>query len=616
MASVIGGDTTFSVRAYQGDAKTLLAFNLDPSRTKDLAGFTVQVKPEGVHAYYLYNTLQFENPSDHFQVQGEPAYSTVNAPLHKFRWLHVPGTSHQGLKPAFGPYTYTVTPRYFANGSLQQLDPARSVLVAIDVSPFRKGSLRLGMTRGFVQSQGYVNKFGRKAVIQPGGGGLLFDTSQQAGVRPHTTTPFTYADEYEWLGFTARERIFEILDEVLGDGSLHLDVFAYDLNEPDVCRKFLALAQQGRIRIVLDNSDEHHEASPSANPPEEDAFEALFRQQMTAPADILRGKFARFSHDKVFIVSNAGGPVKALTGSTNFAVTGLYVNSNHVLVFDDPSVARLYQDVFDAAWADHVQAPLFRPSALAANPHPFSSPDLPDMTINVSPHVKARSQALMDAIAARISAEGQKDAGGGSVLFAVMDIDSGTSPVYDTLRSVHTHDDIFTYGISDNPGGVYLYRPGSKRGVLATGKPGKATLPKPFSQVPSVTGHQVHHKLVVCGFNSDEPVAYCGSSNLAVQGETDNGDNLLEIRDADVVTAFAIEVVALVDHFDFLDRNAAKKGSAAPDQPNPDKTQAAKDAHWFLRTDDKWAAPYYDSNDLHFVDRLLFAVGGVAVPTP
>jgi len=55
---------------------------------------------------------------------------------------------------------------------------------------------------------------------------------------------------------------------------------------------------------------------------------------------------------------------------------------------------------------------------------------------------------------------------------------------------------------------------------------------------------------------------------LAVQGETDNGDNLLEIRDEDVVTAFAIEAVALVDHFDFLDRSAApNEKKATPTQP-------------------------------------------------
>jgi phospholipase D-like protein len=610
MASLLVGDDAFSVRAYRGDAKTLLAFNLEPAATVDLAGFTVQVQPQGHAAYYLYNTLQFETPSDHAQDADEPPYSTINAPLHKFRWLHVPGTSHQGLRPFFGPYTYTVTPRYFAGASLQAIDTARSLSLTIEVAPFSKGSVALGMTRGFVQSQGYVRRFGTKAVIQPKDATLLFDTSQQAGTSPTSHRPFSYRDQYDWLGFTARERIFGLLDDVLADPGLHLDVFAYDLNEPDLCQALLTLAQQGRIRIVLDNSDEHHEKTPSAKPPEEDQFETLFRQQRTPPADILRGRFSRFSHDKVFILSNGTGPIKVLTGSTNFAVTGFYVNSNHVLVFDDASVAALYQNVFDQVWDGKAQSAPFRSSDLAINPHPFAAANLPDMTINVSPHAKPRSQELMDAIAARIAAEGHKSPKTGSVLFAVMDINSGKSPVYDALRDVHTHDDIFSYGISDNPGGIYLYRPQSTRGVLASGKPGKTVLPPPFSAVPSVTGHQVHHKLVVCGFNGDEPVAYCGSSNLAVQGETDNGDNLLEIRDADIVTVFAIEVVALVDHFDFLDRNAAKQaasGGAPLAQAPADKALAALDAHWYLRTDGKWAEPYYNPADLHFVDRQLFA---------
>ena len=50
--------------------------------------------------------------------------------------------------------------------------------------------------------------------------------------------------------------------------------------------------------------------------------------------------------------------------------------------------------------------------------------------------------------------------------------------------------------------------------------------------MPSIgSGHQIHHKFVVCGFNGDDPVVYCGSSNLALGGEQHNGDNLLEIHD-------------------------------------------------------------------------------------
>jgi len=46
-------------------------------------------------------------------------------------------------------------------------------------------------------------------------------------------------------------------------------------------------------------------------------------------------------------VSRGAEARKVLTGSTNFSVTGLYVNSNHVLIFDDPDIASLYAQMFE-----------------------------------------------------------------------------------------------------------------------------------------------------------------------------------------------------------------------------------------------------------------------------
>jgi hypothetical protein len=34
--------------------------------------------------------------------------------------------------------------------------------------------------------------------------------------------------------------------------------------------------------------------------------------------------------------------------------------------------------------------------------------------------------------------------------------------------------------------------------------------------------------------------------------------------------------------------------------------QTAMNAGWFLSTDDQWVAKYFDTNDLHSVDRQLF----------
>ncbi len=118
----------------------------------------------------------------------------------------------------------------------------------------------------------------------------------------------------------------------------------------------------------------------------------------------------------------------------------------------------------------------------------------------------------------------------------------------------------------------------------------------------------VHHKFVVCGFSGQDPVVYCGSSNLALLGEQKNGDNLIAIHDNDIATVFAIEAIALVDHFDFLDRQStmAKKAKSAK-TASPSKQEQAEAAGWFLSSDGNWADPYYDESDLRCADRKLFA---------
>jgi hypothetical protein len=606
MTVITKSTKNISVSAYTGDAKTLLAFNLpDKKSTKNLAGFTVLCEPDGQTPFFLLNTLQFEKPGDHTQNPKEPANSSINAPFHKFRWLHVPGSVHQGLKPFFGKYTYTVTARYFDDKhSLLPIDPALSVSVTVNVGPFRKKGLELGFTRGFTQSQAFVHHFGLKALIRPTGKELLFDTTQVSGTDAEGNK-YTYEEEYEWLGYTARERIFDLLNEVLNDATLNVDVFAYDLNEPDLMKILLKLAKQGRIRVFLDDAALHHSTS---EPKPEDQFETLFAQAAKKPAEIKRAHFSRYAHDKVFIVSKNGVAVKVLTGSTNFSVTGLYVNSNHVLVFTDGKVAAKYAELFQTAWdidwtlkgalAKFVATPL------SSGTFSVATASSPRMEITFAPHDATFAEQILNDVATRVTSEGKKAKRVGSVLFAVMQVDNGTSPVYTALSNVHADERIFSFGISDTTSGIALYTPGRKTGVLVTGKPAKTQLPPPFNQVPSVgLGHQIHHKFVVCGFNGDDPVVYCGSSNLALGGEENNGDNLLAIQDGDVATVFAIEALALVDHFQFLDRSS---GGTTTKAPAALKSQAAIAAGWFLSTSDKWAAPYFDAGDLHNVDRVMF----------
>ncbi|HKP36673.1 MAG TPA: phospholipase D-like domain-containing protein [Pyrinomonadaceae bacterium] len=613
----------FSVRAYQGDAKTLLAFNLPKAKAKNLAGFTLEATPKGQKSFFISNFLRYEDPSKHAQDGKLPPTSSFNAPIHKFRWVHVPGSLQQGTKPFFGMYTYTVTPRYFdGKGSMLPIDPNLSVAVAVNVGPFAKGSVEAGFTRGYTQSQAFVHHFGPKVVVRPSEKDLIFDTSQVAG-KNNDGEEYTFAEEYDWLGFTARQRIFEIANEVLKNKKLRLDVFAYDLNEPDLMAILLKLAKQGRVRVILDNAPLHHaskpkkgakkaakkssktaKAKPKSAPPE-DQFEKLFVKAAKKPAEIKRGKFGRFAHDKVLIVSNAKGATKVLTGSTNFSVTGLYVNSNHILVFNDAKVAGTYADIFKIVWDGDVKLS-FNKTPEAAKTFSFSGKGLPKTEITFSPHVEEVAKKNLEEITTRVGAE-KKVKKEGSVLFAVMGLDKASGTLLPALQKLHKDQNIFSYGVSDSPGGIQLYKPGTKTGVLVTGKPGKSQLPPPFDQVPGVgLGHQIHHKFVVCGFNGAKPVVYCGSSNLAEKGEQVNGDNLIAIHDGDIAAVFAIDALLLIDHFAFLNRSASKANKPATQVKSASKADQAAKAGWFLSTTDKWVEPYFDSNDLHSVDRELF----------
>ncbi|ANL10327.1 MULTISPECIES: phospholipase D-like domain-containing protein [unclassified Rhizobium] len=593
-----------SVAAHRGDAKTLLAFDiLHEEDRKGLSGFTVRVKPEGLPSYYLLNDLRFEHPEVHARDASEADNSTMNAPIRKFRWLHVPGQDHQGLDPKFGKYTYTVTPRYFDDDHrLKVFDPALSVDVDVQLAPFTSKKLKVGFTRGFVQSQAFARHFGISAKIRPSGNELLFDTNSIAGNSPERGD-YTFADEYRWSGYTARQRIFEILEEVKEDPASKLDVFAYDLNEPDVMKALIKLGN--RVRILLDNAALHHNED---EPTPEDRFEAEFAAAAGDDA-IKRGKFGRYAHHKVFIVSKHGVASKVLTGSTNLSVTGVYVNSNHVLVYDDPKVAGVYSQVFEEAWRTKASSS-FKNTALANKSSVFDG-EVPATSVTFAPHTQQEAEKVLGEVIARIEKEVTDGGAKASVLFAVMELDSKTpNPVYEVLNAIHSEKTIFSFGISDNPKGISLYKIGSGEGVLVTGKPGKKTLPPPFEEIRYVSGvgHQVHHKFVVCGFRGDDPVVFCGSSNLALGGEQKNGDNLLAIRDADVATVFAIEAIGLIDHFNFLNGLATPAGSGKSVSQLASKREAAVQAEWFLSTSDVWVAKYFDENDLRCKDRQLFAL--------
>jgi len=404
------------------------------------------------------------------------------------------------------------------------------------------------------------------------------------------TKPFE--KQWEWLGYSARKLVFDFLNECLQDSTIQVDLFAYDLDEPDFIRGIVQLAKQKRLRAFLDDAPLHTKAG---------AIEIQAKKALLAAAgssDVVTGHFKRFAHNKVMIQHKNGKAIKVLTGSANFSIRGLYVQANNVIVINDSNTASQYAQAFDFAFTQQQAlknstkvATVFAKSPIASKYFDCSGIGLPKFEVSFSPHTveTVSLAAVADAIKKAKS----------SVIFAVMELGGGGT-VLQQLGTLNKRKDIFAYGMTQSAGkggGITLFNPGSSQnGEFATFSFLNQHVPQPFqAEYSGGMGQTIHDKFVVVDFNGDSPVVFTGSSNLAKGGEQANGDNLLAIHDRYIATGYAVEGIRLVDHYHFRMMQQQHASDAPITLQGPGATK------------NLWWQPYYDKNNPKYFQRLLFS---------
>ena len=547
----------FTFKAYRGCGSVMLTFNLEDHLTDNLAGFAIRRTGADGKSEWLMNRLSFDFGYTSKSTAKDRKWTPSNeAPFQKFWWVDFPPTDEDGT------HTYTATVIRF-DGS--KLVPDQTASLPVELGPFIQGDAEIGFTRGYLSSQAFAEKVRAgefKAEICPKPKTIDYDTNP-------------YQAEYKWLGFEARRMIFQFLDECLKENA-SIDVFAYDDNEPDFVRQLQKFGD--KLRIIQDNSKEH--TGDKALEP--DAVKLL--QDSAGTDNVVVGKFGRYAHDKIIIKKVGNKPVKVLTGSTNFSITGIYVNANNVLLFNDENVAALYEQVFEAAFQGGASKAKFEDNTLSKKEFEFTSPNLPHMFISFAPHANS------DVSLKRVLREIKK--ANSSVLFAVMQM-TGSGDVLKTLRDIHADPKVFSYGVSDSPGGATVFKPDQAGGILVPTPALTKNVPPPFlKEFTDGAAHRVHHKFVVVDFNDSDPVLFTGSSNLADGGEENNGDNLLAIYDREIASAYAVEAVRLIDHYAF--RAAMQKAT----EKKPLQLSGNNKGWW---------SAYYDPKSMKYKERLLFS---------
>jgi phosphatidylserine/phosphatidylglycerophosphate/cardiolipin synthase-like enzyme len=568
---------------YPGDNKILIAMSLDDSAVNDtdknLAGFAIWRTDAGKPEAVLPNRISFtDGVNNQTTAETQEWTGSDKAPFQKFRWVDVPEDGFDA------PLTYRVQVLYFAGkGFATKAGPE----VTIKAEPVKQlhTKFRPAFTRGYIASQAYADKFQNKDIRPAGPKKPDFDTK-----------PFEA--QYAWLGADARVALFDFIADCEKDTTAKVNVFAYDLDEPDVIAAICRMGKQGRLRAILDDAPLHSKPSKSGVMPiEVDAAKMIIAA--AGAGNVRQGHFNRYQHNKVFIKRDSGGNAqRVIFGSMNFSVRGIYVQANNVVVVDDPNVAGMFAKAFDDAFQNNVKAAPFQADPISKGYMVCSATDtaaLPKFSLALSPHKD--SSVSLGPMSNRIRKATS------SVLFAVME-PTGQGPVLTSLRQIAAVPTVFSYGTVETNKGLAVQSPDGEMGIMTSFAALTKNVPEPFKkETDGGMGMHIHDKFVVVDFNGANPAVFTGSSNLAAGGEEANGDSLAMIEDAAIANMYAIEAIATFDHFHFRKVMQTVKSNDSLGLWYPGKANAPPTPWW---------TSYYDSKDIHMRDRLLFA----ALPLP
>lgn len=562
----------FSFKIWRGEYMFLLAFDVE-TPDDDFVGFAIAVKsPNSDKFYYLRNRIAFDYANNE-AVNGFRLFSSLEAPIQKFRWLHFP------YDPKDGIYTYKATMMHMDENDV--LREGKTIELPIEVqNQTIDGLLDVGFTRNFASSQAYNDKFGGHKNIIPkySYDGLEFQ-------KPNLIDNYSKKSVYDWLGFKAKEKIDKFLDDALAKNN-EIKIMLYDFNEPDLLFKFKSFG--AKLKAIIDDSGDEEDGSSEHINPFSAESKAAKRLEENG-CKVKRTHFKGLQHNKVFIEIENGKPIKALFGSTNFSYRGIYIQANNVIVFDNEEVAGLFNQMFEIAWDNPDD---FTKNDFAKKWHEISQNGRPKMEFCFSPHKDSDLSMVKLADVIKNCKE--------SLFYSIAFLyQTKSGPVLPALMAVEQNPNILNYGTSDKNGKLTLHKPDGSFGLVSFASLSKFA-PSPFKEEWSGQGGiNIHHKFVVADFHTDDATVFLGSSNLAPSGEEKNGDNLMMIKDQRIAVSYALEAMRVFDHLQFRVKmkdgdkkdNYVIKLRKPPRNPN----------------EYAWFKPYYKPNSQKLRDRILFA---------
>lgn len=523
----------FKLKIHRGEGMALLAMDWRRGRPPaDMVGFAIEYAEPGSNRFFaLKNRLTFDGDAG-TTPSGErpPTFSTLLAPIQKFRWVHFPRNADLP-----GDFTYRVTPMHMkADGSLRPgITQTATLALARETVP---GALNVAFTRGFVSSQAFVDRFGRHGPV---------DTLLPGDADDGLTFQPTHPDREEalpWMGFEARAAILNLLDESIADATAAVGVVAFDLNLPEIIERLERLGR--RARVIIDDSKAHTGGAEGE----------AERRLVQSGVAVRRQSMGKLQHNKTVYVDGEAVQ-RVLCGSTNMSWRGLYVQSNNAVLLHGAAPVAVFKAAFEQYWGD--------PGGFKKSPSAGWTDlgvDGVEAKVSFSPH--SASNSLLAGIAEDVGTASS------SVLYSLAFLSITPGAIREALAAQTDRDELFVAGISDQRTGISV-AVGSSNLPPTYVVPLDRDAPPPFSEEPKALkdtgmGTRMHHKFIVLDFDTSDARVYLGSNNMSKSADGSNGENLVLVRDRRVATSYMIEAMRTIDHYQW---RAAQKARIRANGP-------------------------------------------------
>lgn len=344
----------------------------------------------------------------------------------------------------------------------------------------------------------------------------------------------------DFLGGYADNRLFKLLDDVAKDQLLSVYAALYELDQEDVIEKLCAIG--ARAHIILANG--------AAKAKKEDRNAESRQRLKTAGVNvydrIVDTTKKHFAHNKFIVVCENENPQAVLTGSTNLTPGGMYSQVNNMIIINNEGLAGIFYDEWTALKKDVEQDDnQYGPDLYDHNRSAFPFGD-GDSRVWFTPTAGYSDLKDVQELMERASS---------GILFLMFN-PGPQNTFFNYIQDLQeAKKKLFIHGvINQDPGGgtpLIFFHKGQK-----VETDWDAILPKAVNEAFSFWYKEIsaglvtiHSKVLVIDPFGERPYVVLGSHNFGPKASRFNDENLLIIQDRKLAEEYAVNVMAVYDHY-------------------------------------------------------------------